>query len=169
MELFKIYKIKHRRGTSENLPQLGSAELGWSVDTQELYIGNGTLAEGAPEVGNTRILTANDLPFANTDVISAPALVNNTTANITALSFNSYFPAVLINYAIQRGTDYRMGTLEITQYNTSMAFSDSYTESANIGVTLSVTQAANTAQVSYTTTNTGINANLKYTLNSFTF
>lgn len=169
MAVVQISQIKHRRGTSENLPQLASAELGWSVDTQELYIGNGTLAEGAPEIGNTRILTTKDIPFANSTVISAPALVNNTTANITALVFTNATPAVQINYAIQRGDDFRIGTMEITQYNTAMSFTDNYTETANIGVTLNVTQAASTAQVSYTTTSTGIDANLKYSLNSFTF
>ena len=42
------------------MPQLSSAELAWAVDTQELYIGNGSVAEGAPQVGNTKILTEND-------------------------------------------------------------------------------------------------------------
>jgi hypothetical protein len=169
MAVVQISQIKHRRGTSENLPQLASAELGWSIDSQQLYIGNGTLAEGAPQVGNTRILTVNDLPFANANVIVAPTLNNNSTANITALVFTSDTPAVQINYAIQRGTNFRTGTMEITQYGSNMAYTDNYTETANIGVTLNVTQAANTAQVSYTTTSTGIDANLKYSLNSFTF
>ncbi len=42
------------------MPQLSSAELAWAVDTQELFIGNGSVAEGAPYVGNTRILTEHD-------------------------------------------------------------------------------------------------------------
>ena len=57
MAIVQISQIKHRRGTSENLPQLASAELGWSIDSRQLHIGNGTLEEGAPEVGNTEILT----------------------------------------------------------------------------------------------------------------
>jgi hypothetical protein len=31
--------------------------MGWSLDTRQLFIGNGTLAEGAPQVGHTEILT----------------------------------------------------------------------------------------------------------------
>lgn len=31
--------------------------MGWSIDEQRLWIGNGTLADGAPEIGNTEILT----------------------------------------------------------------------------------------------------------------
>ena len=67
MSIVQISQIKHRRGLSENGPanglQLASAELGWDIDTQRLYIGNGTLAEGAPQIGNTRILTTKDLPL----------------------------------------------------------------------------------------------------------
>ena len=103
MAIVQISQIKHRRGTNENLPQLSSAELGWSVDTQQLYIGNGTLAEGAPQIGNTRILTTKDLPFANASVTAAPTLTDATIANITALVFTSATPAVQINYAIQAG------------------------------------------------------------------
>jgi len=59
----QISKIQIRRGlknSSTGVPQLSSAELAWAVDTQELYIGNGSVAEGAPQVGNTKILTEND-------------------------------------------------------------------------------------------------------------
>jgi len=52
-----ISRIQHRRGLYENLPQLASAELGWAIDSRRLFIGNGTLTEGAPIVGNTEILT----------------------------------------------------------------------------------------------------------------
>jgi hypothetical protein len=55
--ILQISRIQHRRGTSDNLPQLSAAELGWSVDNRKLYIGNGTLEEGAPILGNTEILT----------------------------------------------------------------------------------------------------------------
>lgn len=58
MAVIQISKIQVRRGLQENLPQLASGELGWSVDEQRLFIGNGTLSEGAPEVGNTEIITA---------------------------------------------------------------------------------------------------------------
>ena len=59
MAVVQISKIQHRRGKEiiTGLPQLASAELGWAVDTQKLYIGNGSVTEGAPAVGNTEILT----------------------------------------------------------------------------------------------------------------
>lgn len=63
MAVVQISKIQIRRGKAQGgtgFPQLASGELGWAVDTQELYIGNGSVAEGAPAVGNTKILTQND-------------------------------------------------------------------------------------------------------------
>lgn len=57
MAVIQISRIQHRKGLQQDLPQLASAELGWAVDTRQLYIGNGTIAEGAPEIGVTEILT----------------------------------------------------------------------------------------------------------------
>tara|TARA_S200002703_G_scaffold38237_1_gene33538 strand:+ start:2047 stop:3417 length:1371 start_codon:yes stop_codon:yes gene_type:complete len=57
MAVTQISRIQHRRGLNQDLPQLAGAELGWSVDTRKLYIGNGTLEEGAPVTGVTEVLT----------------------------------------------------------------------------------------------------------------
>ena len=57
MAIVQISRITNRKGLQENLPQLAGAELGWSIDERRLYIGNGTLQEGAPVIGNTEILT----------------------------------------------------------------------------------------------------------------
>lgn len=67
MAVIEIAKIQIRRGQESvtGSPTLDSGEFGWSIDTQNLYIGNGTLAEGAPEVGKTRILTEKDLNLFN--------------------------------------------------------------------------------------------------------
>jgi parallel beta-helix repeat protein len=62
-----ISRIQIRRGRRTELPQLASGELGWSIDTQELYIGNGAVAEGAPYVGNTKLLTQHDNLFQFAD------------------------------------------------------------------------------------------------------
>lgn len=63
MAVVSISRIQHRRGREQSgsgLPQLASGELGWAVDTQSLYIGNGSVSEGAPQVGNTKIITEHD-------------------------------------------------------------------------------------------------------------
>ena len=57
MAIVQISRITNRKGLQTDLPQLAGAELGWSVDERRLFIGNGTLQEGAPVVGNTEILT----------------------------------------------------------------------------------------------------------------
>ena len=57
MAIVQISQITNRKGLQVDLPQLAGAEFGWSTDTRQLYIGNGTLEEGAPVVGNTEILT----------------------------------------------------------------------------------------------------------------
>jgi len=61
--VIQISKIQVRRGqknSNSGIPQLSSAEFAWAVDSQELYIGNGSVLEGAPYVGNTKILTEHD-------------------------------------------------------------------------------------------------------------
>mgnify|MGYP003634370853 CR=1 FL=1 len=63
MPQVQISRIQHRRGKASDLPQLAAGELGWSVDQQKLYIGNGTVADGAPAVGNTEIMTAGSSGF----------------------------------------------------------------------------------------------------------
>jgi hypothetical protein len=57
--IVQISRITNRKGLEEDLPQpLAPAELGWAVDTRQLYIGPGTLAEGSPdEQNNVEILT----------------------------------------------------------------------------------------------------------------
>lgn len=57
MAIVQISRITNRKGLQVELPQLAGAELGWSIDERRLFIGNGTLQEGAPTVGNTEILT----------------------------------------------------------------------------------------------------------------
>lgn len=63
VSIIQISKIQIRRGQTgqTNFPQLASGEFGWSIDQQELYIGNGSVAEGSPAVGNTKILTQSDI------------------------------------------------------------------------------------------------------------
>jgi hypothetical protein len=59
----QISKIQVRRGqknSNSGVPQLSSAEFAWAVDSQELFIGNGSVLEGAPYVGNTKVLTEHD-------------------------------------------------------------------------------------------------------------
>ncbi len=87
MAIVTISRIQHRRGYYENLPQLSAAELGWAIDERRLFIGNGPTSEGAPEIGNTEILTeysdildiSNTYTFKNADAGYTPT--TGTSAN----------------------------------------------------------------------------------------
>lgn len=63
MAVIQISKMQVRRGQTAQtgFPQLSSGEFGWSIDTQQLFIGNGAVSEGAPAVGNTEIITEHNI------------------------------------------------------------------------------------------------------------
>lgn len=68
MAIVQISRITQRKGLLVDLPQpLAGGELGWAVDERRLFIGNGDLADGAPVIGNTEVLTefSDVLSFAN--------------------------------------------------------------------------------------------------------
>ena len=65
MPIVQISRIQHRRGKRTDLPQLAAGELGWVIDEQRLFIGNGTVSDGAPAVGNTEIITSGSSAFTS--------------------------------------------------------------------------------------------------------
>lgn len=73
MAVIQISRIQVRRGQKEQgsgIPQLAGGEFGWAMDSQELFIGNGSVSEGAPQVGNSKILTEHDNLFELADTYS---------------------------------------------------------------------------------------------------
>ena len=185
MAVIQISKIQVRRGLQENLPQLASGELGWSVDERRLYIGNGTLAEGAPTVGVTEIITeySEDNNAANITLLqsnvnilqSYASLTSNNVAKTTLVLANNTSSATntaltltdsltnLIDYRITRGIEARVGTIKVTQISGNVAVvDDEYTETGDTGVILSFFAYGNSAVLRYTTTNTSTSANLTY-------
>lgn len=104
MAVVSISRIQQRRGRAQSgtgLPQLASGELGWAIDTQELYIGNGAVSEGAPAVGNTRILTEIDLDKFN----SSSNLFN-------LLSYVYKASGSISSYTISNGSGYANGSYQ---------------------------------------------------------
>ena len=95
MAVTQISRIQHRRGFEQDLPQLTSAELGWSLDTRRLYIGNGTIEEGAPIVGVTRILTEHDISNITSNVaFSNYTFVGNAAGSIAQTGASALAPVV---------------------------------------------------------------------------
>ena len=87
MAVYQISKIQIRRGKANSgveFPQLASGELGWAIDTQELFIGNGSVSEGAPLVGNTKILTTRDEILSTAEYsyrITTPSFTTGISSN----------------------------------------------------------------------------------------
>lgn len=78
MAITQISRIQHRRGLQQDLPQLASAELGWSIDQRRLFIGRGTFEEGAPELGVTEILTEHsDIVTMSAEIYTFKGLMSN--------------------------------------------------------------------------------------------
>ena len=113
MSIFQISKIQVRRGKKGNatgIPQLSSGEIAWAVDSQEVFIGNGSLAEGAPEIGNTRILTEHDL-------LRAPVTsVNGMTGDVVVDAAINGF-AGITDIVVQEGGSPDQITDRITSSN----------------------------------------------------
>ena len=196
MAVVQISKIQLRRGLQENLPQLASAEMGWSVDERRLFIGNGTLAEGAPSTGVTEIITTQSIYHelanitilqgnvanleanvttlqsevyslqANAAVHSLTFLDNMLTATNTAISINS-LTSNTYDYTIVRGTTSRVGTLKVTELLGTAVYEDDYVETASTGVVLAFASNVNAAIMTYTTTSTGDNATFTYYIKPF--
>lgn len=179
MAIVQVSQVKHRHGLQENLPQLATAELGWSVDSRRLYIGNGTLSEGAPEVGNTEILTEHsNLP--NYTVYTV-ALTPGQTANLTAALTTASKPALYIQYAITRLDNSRVGWVKFASNLSNVAqvsYDEEYSETANIGLKFGVTSVGTTGAGSYAQINATLStdgpfaaysANVQYTVSTLSF
>ena len=175
MAVIQISKIQVRRGLQENLPQLASGELGWSIDERRLFIGNGTLTEGAPEVGVTEILTeysnvalgsgGSSTTAANL-LVKTETLIDNTTANLANVSIATVTSRI-VDYNIIRGTNTRVGSIKVTNLAGSPVIEDDYTQTADLGVTLTFVADSSNVILQYTTTSTGSNATFNYYLKTF--
>jgi hypothetical protein len=136
MAITQISKIQIRRDKAivgTGAPQLASGELAWTIDTQELHIGNGSIAEGAPNIGNTKIITERDLmlefnlissqyTYKQNDVsfegpISRP-LQDHLDEHVSITAFGVYASAADVYYEFQRAIDRLYLNISATAYNT---------------------------------------------------
>lgn len=105
MSVTQISQIQIRRGPEAELGTLASGELAWAIDTQRLFIGNGTLEEGAPIEGTTEILTINyllGLGAGGGDGGTGGGTGGNITIGVTG----SYtFRGIYSGYEAQTGID----------------------------------------------------------------
>jgi len=185
MAVISISKIQVRRGLHENLPTLAGGEFGWSIDQRRLFIGNGTLAEGAPIPGLTEVLTIYSpigaalsniaIIESNIAAISAQiALLGSTSYNIfttAQLADGTTTPAntsvvleslnAVFDYNITRASAFRVGSVKVTSVANNVYFEDDFTETGSTGIALSFAQYGSNIAVRYTSTTSGWSANLK--------
>lgn len=187
MAVVQISRIQQRRGLEADLPNLASAELGWSVDTRKLYIGNGTIEEGAPSLGRTEILTQYSiLDFESSYTANITALQSNVTflqSNVNSLNFivrtanvvplaSGAVSAVaasfttnngVISYSLDQGSSIRTGTIVYSKDGSTVTFTDDYSETATTDIVFTMNASVSTANLVYSSTNL---ANLRYRLST---
>ena len=89
-------------------------------------------------------------------------LTNNTTVNLVRTA-SSLLPAFRVDYTITRGSTIRTGTLTIVS-GTTFSFNDDYYENAATGVTITASESTGLVTINYTTTNTGVNGAIVYSI-----
>jgi len=180
--IVQVSRITNRKGLAENVPQLAGAELGWAIDERRLFIGNGTLQEGAPIIGNTEVLTEYSDVFSGRTQFSfgdyivnagtSATLVNNaTTQTVFTIDANA-IPAFEVKYMIRRGVFTRTGTFIVvgstdgTSGTLTTSDADAV-QNGSTGVTFTVTESASTITFAYSSTNTGVTGTLYYSISYF--
>lgn len=182
MAIVQVSRITNRKGLEENVPQLAGAELGWAIDTRRLYIGNGTLQEGAPVIGNTEVLTEysdvfagrTEFAFGNYTVDAGTTFVlanNATTQTVFAIDATAV-PAFEVRYMIRRGVYTRTGTYIVVGSTDgtggSLSTSDANpVQNGSTGITFAVSESASTITFAYSSTNTGVTGTLYYSISYF--
>jgi hypothetical protein len=174
MAIVQISQIQVRRGLQQDLPQLASGELGWSLDSQRLFIGNGTLDEGAAREGLTEILTEHSSQTFNNLVESVVAVNNalaliqsdlnviqekipataltipaSTTGSIRGISSNN----AIIAYTLTQGVKQRTGRITMSYHPTisSVDYDEEYTETAATDLTFNITANSSAMNFGYST------------------
>ena len=182
MAIVQVSRITNRKGLAENVPQLAGAELGWAIDERRLFIGNGTLQEGAPVIGNTEVLTEYSDVFTGRTQFSfgdyivnagtTATLANNATTETVFTIDADSIPAFEVKYMIRRGVFTRTGTYIVVGSTDgtggTLTTSDANAvQNGSTGVTFTVTESASTITFAYSSTNTGVTGTLYYSISYF--
>ena len=182
MAIVQVSRITNRKGLAENVPQLAGAELGWAIDERRLFIGNGTLQEGAPIIGNTEVLTEYSDVFTGRTQFSfgdyivnagtTATLANNATTETVFTIDADSIPAFEVKYMIRRGAYTQTGTVSVIASSDGtggdLADQDpNLIYNVNPGVTFNVSETASTITFAYSSTNTGVTGTLYYSISYF--
>ena len=195
MAIVQISKIQQRRGLQQDLPQLSGGEIGWSIDTRRIYIGNGNIDEGAPVEGRTEILTEFSIVnFTDTLTANVEALQSNVSvlqgnivtinaeiatlqagtlsSNVTTLTGGTTGLVVglhpssgIINYTLAQGSSVRSGAIKYSFSNSAVSYDEEYSQDS--ATTVQLTMTANSSSASLNYNNPSVTSTLTYRLQSF--
>lgn len=185
MAIVQLSRITNRRGLAQDLPQLAPGEIGWCVDNRLLFIGNGTLDEGSPAIGNTEVLTEFSDIKRLVENIDGPVqfsiagvrtlLDGQTIAGgvDTGFGFPTNAKTCIFDYQIVRNNKSRIGSMQITFDGSNVYYSDNYVEPpftppTDLGVTIFPKNVLGNNRLFYNTTFTGFNAALTGSIRYFT-
>ena len=98
--------------------------------------------------------------------LKGPVTINDNIGTPTTLITypTSSYNFTIIEYSIQRGTNYRVGRLLIANSSTNPAFSDDSVEIGTTGVSFTVAVSGGNVEVNYLSTSTGQTGNFKYSI-----
>lgn len=96
---------------------------------------------------------------------STVSLVDNQSSPTTAFSYaTASYNFSIIEYSLTRNTSKQVGTLFVTNDSSSASLTNAFADLNVSGVTFSATVSGGNVNIQYTTTSTGFNAFLKYSI-----
>lgn len=109
----QISRIQHRTGLYRELPTaLNEAELGWALDTRQLFIGNGPI-----HPGNTEIITQNTPASSIFYSYRNPKAYQQLALNGAAIGTNPYVASTGFVETYDTNTGNMIGDTEPTSFN----------------------------------------------------
>jgi hypothetical protein len=95
----------------------------------------------------------------------ADVLTDNTTEDLFIVNTGLSEPIVAfkVDYTITRSTSYRSGTMNVVS-GTGFTYTDDYVENSSTGITLLAAEAGSNVTVSYTSSSTGDDGTIKYSI-----
>ena len=113
-------RVQVRTGLQQNLPLLCQGEIGFAVDTQRLFIGNGNVNSGAPFAGNTEIITVASIPNNPSYLPVSGGFQQSPNGNLTTFTTTgnvAILPATAIvwnNYPLIPGIGFTISGINVT-------------------------------------------------------
>lgn len=100
---------------------------------------------------------------------SSTSLVDNQSSPVTAFSYSaSSYKYSIIEYSISRNGEEQVGTLYVANNTTSSSLTNTFANTVDLGISFSSTISSGDILIQYTTTNTGFNGFMRYSIRQWT-